>query len=719
MRWWQAAVLLALAFVAANWQLITGQAFEKWDAFELSAPYYSLLADFIRAGKLIYWNPWLACGSPDFAVAGSGNFSPDLLLAAAITGPGGRAFVSYWLSIWLAGGMGMLILARHLRAPAWGGLVVALGFVFSGFYTGHAEHNSVVYSYSLLPFIIWRLDVAITQRRILPASQAGAFWGLSGLAGYPALTIFTVALIVAWAVGRWVASEKMERARSCKYAVLAVIVVGLIGVAVLSPSYLSAAYEGKGYSDRSEPLSRAYALESNSLQPGTLISMSSPALVTIAIEEFEHDQRELWAKTDLSSVNLYTGGLILVLALLALTGKGERRWRWYLFAIACLALACAMSDVFPFRGWLYDLVPPTRYFRHASMLRGYFLFLLSLLALLGARDLANESGAPRRLLFLIPILAISALIGFAVVLSKAAIEHPERTLAYGHAIVFWGGLLCLAFILLRLTSAEKFLPLALVVFALFDGLAAIHFTRGTLFNLGPRAKFPFPLDSSVALGPARFGRAIGSGRVNANFYFKIPTLKNYAPFRNRFHEWIVADPSLQVLALGKRRVWFAADAPEVSPTKEVFAHFVRRWAELEAPLLLRHPRAEMLDPTPPTPEEFAAIEQTAAATLADCTVTDYQPNRLVLETNAPSDGWLMVSDRWSRSWHALVNGIEQPVSGANFIFRAVPVTRGNNRVEFSFQPVGMPGLVIFSWSILGVIAALTLVRRVSASREMN
>ena len=50
----------------------------------------------------------------------------------------------------------------------------------------------------------------------------------------------------------------------------------------------------------------------------------------------------------------------------------------------------------------------------------------------------------------------------------------------------------------------------------------------------------------------------------------------------------------------------------------------------------------------------------------------------------------MVTDRWSRSWHATVNGIEQPISGANFIFRAVPVTRGNNRVEFSFQPVGMP-----------------------------
>jgi uncharacterized membrane protein YfhO len=70
----------------------------------------------------------------------------------------------------------------------------------------------------------------------------------------------------------------------------------------------------------------------------------------------------------------------------------------------------------------------------------------------------------------------------------------------------------------------------------------------------------------------------------------------------------------------------------------------------------------------------------------------------------------MVTDRWSRSWHATVNGVEQPISGANFIFRAVPVVKGTNHIEFSYRPVGMPALVLFSWSILGVIVTLTLVR---------
>ena len=93
--------------------------------------------------------------------------------------------------------------------------------------------------------------------------------------------------------------------------------------------------------------------------------------MTIAIDEFERDQRKLWVKTDLSSVDLYTGSLTLVLALVALSGKKERRWRWYLFAIILLALACTMSDTLPLRGWLYDLVPPDTLlssFEHAAWL---------------------------------------------------------------------------------------------------------------------------------------------------------------------------------------------------------------------------------------------------------------------------------------------------------------------------------------------------------------
>ena len=51
LRWSHAALILLALFAAANWQLLTGRAYEKWDAFDLASPYYSLLADYARAGR--------------------------------------------------------------------------------------------------------------------------------------------------------------------------------------------------------------------------------------------------------------------------------------------------------------------------------------------------------------------------------------------------------------------------------------------------------------------------------------------------------------------------------------------------------------------------------------------------------------------------------------------------------------------------------------------
>jgi hypothetical protein len=51
----------------------------------------------------------------------------------------------------------MILLGRHLGAPASGACAIALDFAFSGFWTGHAEHTSTLYTISWLPSIVWRL----------------------------------------------------------------------------------------------------------------------------------------------------------------------------------------------------------------------------------------------------------------------------------------------------------------------------------------------------------------------------------------------------------------------------------------------------------------------------------------------------------------------------------------------------------------------------------
>jgi hypothetical protein len=98
-------------------------------------------------------------------------------------------------------------------------------------------------------------------------------------------------------------------------------------------------------------------------------------------------------------------------------------------------------------------------------------------------------------------------------------------------------------------------------------------------------------------------------------------------------------------------------------------------------------------------------------------VTRYVPEELALEVDAPAAGWLLVTDRWSRSWHASVDGREVPVFGGDFVFRAVQVHAGTNLVRFRYEPTGYLPLVAASWSTLAIVAALAVAGTLRARKR--
>jgi hypothetical protein len=56
------------------------------DADTFYAPYYTLVSDYARAGRVLLWNPWSNAGSPDFAEPQVGAFSPIMVGFGALTG---------------------------------------------------------------------------------------------------------------------------------------------------------------------------------------------------------------------------------------------------------------------------------------------------------------------------------------------------------------------------------------------------------------------------------------------------------------------------------------------------------------------------------------------------------------------------------------------------------------------------------------------------------
>lgn len=102
-------------------------------------------------------------------------------------------------------------------------------------------------------------------------------------------------------------------------------------------------------------------------------------------------------------------------------------------------------------------------------------------------------------------------------------------------------------------------------------------------------------------------------------------------------------------------------------------------------------------------EDTAAIMRLPAAQPAAAPAISYLPDSLELEVVCPDDGWLLVTDRWSRGWKATVNSRPAEVFGGNLVYRAVCVKAGSNDVRFSYEPKGWPLLLVVSWGTVALV----------------
>jgi hypothetical protein len=732
-----AAALLGVVLLGANHELTMGQAVPKWDADMFFAPFQMLVADHARAGKFLLWDPWVSGGSPDYAEPQIGAFSPLAIGVGLVTGGTELSFRVYWLIIWFLGGLGVFCLGRHLKAPVWGCYVVALAYMFSGFYTGHAEHTSTLYTISSLGFVIWRLDVALSRRALRPAAEAGVIWGLSALGGYPGWVFLNACFAALWAAGRaWfsataddgdnlagVARTESNGPRSAiGFAALAVATLVCIGLPVLLPTYAAFLVEAPGYTDRSQPLTRELAVTFNALHPGTLATFASPYLSTL-----QRVNPGLWEYTDLTTTSVYLGPVVPVLAMLALVCRPGDRWRWWISALIVVFLFAAFGQSVPLRGWLYDLIPPMRYFRHAGFFRIYPMFAIVVLASLATRDLAlggRDAGSRLFTRFVITAGCVAALAMSAYYAVTLAVEHAGQhaTIAEAHVWLVWSGICVIALALTRAPAHTRtwLTPALLITLATADVFVTVPLARLTMYENDGRARAIWDRvarehNPSFDLAGLRREQLAPEWLTaegmphDKNLPLKVPTFQNYVAVTNRFYADLVQRPVLSRMATGANRIWFARDVVAVPPTDAAYTAFVARSETLQGGVLVVHPRELMTSGTLPAEDAaVASISRLPAAAPIGVRLDAYRPDELRFEVTSPEKGWLLVTDRWSRGWRATVNGRHADVWGGNFIFRALEVEAGRNDVHFTYDAVGFPFLLILSWSTVFVTLAYAL-----------
>jgi hypothetical protein len=87
-------------------------------------------------------------------------------------------------------------------------------------------------------------------------------------------------------------------------------------------------------------------------------------------------------------------------------------------------------------------------------------------------------------------------------------------------------------------------------------------------------------------------------------------------------------------------------------------------------------------------------------------IVKYLPNRVVVETESSSDGFLVLTDLYYAGWQVQVDGAPQTLYKADYIFRAVQLLAGRHTVEFVFDPLSFKVGAAVSLCALALLAAL-------------
>ena len=86
-------------------------------------------------------------------------------------------------------------------------------------------------------------------------------------------------------------------------------------------------------------------------------------------------------------------------------------------------------------------------------------------------------------------------------------------------------------------------------------------------------------------------------------------------------------------------------------------------------------------------------------------IVEYEANRVVIETTSSQAGFLFLSDAYYPGWRARVDGKEETVYQADYLFRAVLVPPGQHVVEFTFDPIAFKiGLAVALTTAAALVA---------------
>ncbi len=770
---WQRCILpgvLLILVILTYWPVFSSARLpggELSDTVSQGYPFFTFTEEAVRNGRLPHWNPNIYCGIPFYSSFSAPVFYPvrGLLLLAA--GTGGVARFLFPIHM-LFGGLFAWLFLRSIGVSKWGRIVGALAFACTSwsntlFYAGHA---SKIICWSFLPLLLYSCEKWMQTRRGKFIAIGGLALGMQALASHPQMILYSTGAAMIWLGFRIFSSNGSWKANSLK-ALMGFSVIVLLAVAIGAVQLLPG-YNFSKYSTRGDDLSFDQAA-SYSLPPEETLTMLFPKLF---------GYRHGFPDSSISRVPLYFGRLGLRLSsefvgvsifLLALAAfiAAKRKYRWPLLTIMAVGLLVSWGGYTPVFGILYKAIPFFRKLRAPHMAAFLTTAAIALAAgpgfdaiFVGKRlnrkrfltGIAIFSGACILAYLLAGVLlpglqsgwwrraGNASATGYSFVVQRRVdMAAPDFLKAAGAALVICG------LLFFRKQFKERYFIPGMIIITLL-AIELIPVDRDFQVYL------PQTDVNELFVAPADLPEMAGDGRL-------LPGGNDFVPMNIRsvmgYHaaKPAVAEDLQMMLSSGGilafRQTAFTVlqsqdgyltyeqfreslilqtreSDPSYADTLEALlpeeplprVWFAESWVELGENRCLSL-LASGLDPQETTViygevelPEYMDVEQ------AEVTIITDEAERVVITTNNPHDGLLVLADLWYPRWRVRIDGDPVPMLQANHWQRGVVVPSGGHEVEFSFDSSDVTsGLTVSIIGILAVLLIITLESVMNKRRE--
>jgi hypothetical protein len=713
---WEQALSLVLMFALiclSSWWTLASDVSVIWDANGQFASWFLTIGDFARQGHLVFWDPWTEAGSPSGVEPQWGANSPLVVAASALLPAVER---SYRLFVWLNccwGALGMWMLGRSLGAFPLIRAAAGLALFGSAYVLFHYSQPVFFFPILWAPWILLPFESRLRQHRPwLAPAVAGATAGLAGLMSYPGVFISLWGFLALWLLARAVAPPMPHDAPAPRLArlksnALSLLIAAAVCALVVCPSYVGMIVDAKGYTARVNALSREDVLNQNQLTPVALSGVLSPAVPYAA--KANPNQNPQWLKVDATGMGVYMSLAAIIVILFSLCAFGSNRLLVIsVLTIGMIGLMISLSEDLPLRGWLYDFIPFTRYFRHSSLFVSFYSLSICL-ALLVLAPAAPSASPPKSRLFwtALPFALIGLVLCVVLGHILAEMNAPDGFIHSARLkfTLLWTLGIASALLLCAQSRQLKLAGGVLLVIAVgIDPVLHHPVLKRFMVTAAPERvslwqnladRHQPSLDLAAHTGTQRLVRLpVDNEAHNKHLQVKIPVLQAYQTFQNPAYYALIANSTIQNHLASANRFWFSASAPAVPLDQPTLELFLKQAIDTpDGPPMVIHNENAIA----PAQAPFPVAHPMGVENLV------YLPDRLEFQIQCPSDGWLIVTDRWAPGWSAWVNDAPVEIHKGDFVFRAIPVRPGPNVVLMTYSPPTRIPMLALSWGTLLIV----------------